>query len=392
MPFNVAVYPGLQRHLASLLMSMHWEFGPQTVVSHGSEMLTNTIRIEVSIPLQVVPLLRCPLYLRLQSFPTLGSGQRHLCWGSQIAFPGQSEFFLQVTTPTHLVRGSGAGMVPSGHWQAKVPGWLTQTAPIPQASLLLHSLMSKRDTPINWHSSFSYSIQVPNLSSNIPKHCLNGFPEKPGAHWQWNPPGVLVQRALAPHLPDGPCTLSHSFTSVQESIISLTAVLSQCNNQTENLLTNTTSCNIIWIESPTFLADAVSFWSVRLAERVRSTCNSFTRRWKRIDMNYTIIYTYFGTHYVGMTPYLCMAFLEELQHIRSRIRSGIRQVNSYTWRTVHKVTFGTHQCPRRMHLGRENLSGRSTDLQHIRHCWCSRSWTCRGLWHRPVRMRSVDWA
>lgn len=52
----------------------------------------------------------------------------------------------------------------------------------------------------------------------LPKHCLKGFPENPGAHWQLNPPGVLVQRALAPHLPVGPWTLSHSSTSIKKEI------------------------------------------------------------------------------------------------------------------------------------------------------------------------------
>lgn len=146
----------------------------------------------------------------------LGSGQRHLCCESQMALPGQSEFCLHVTTPTHLVNGSGAGIVPSGHWQEKLPGWLTQTAPIPQTSLVLHSLISKVN---NW--GFSHFLKelhgwhlIWRKNDDLPKHCFNGLPENPGAHLQLNPPGVFVQIELAPHFPEGPCTLSHSSTSV----------------------------------------------------------------------------------------------------------------------------------------------------------------------------------
>lgn len=59
-----------------------------------------------------------------------------------MAFPGQSEFFLQVTMPTHFVRASGAGIVPSGQMQEKDPGSLTQVAPMPQAFLPAHSSTS----------------------------------------------------------------------------------------------------------------------------------------------------------------------------------------------------------------------------------------------------------
>lgn len=83
------------------------------------------------------------VHLRLQSFPTFGSGHRQRLCSSQIAFPGQSLSKEQVTTPTHLVCGSGSGTEPSGHSHLCEPGMLWQSAPVPHASLRLHSLISE---------------------------------------------------------------------------------------------------------------------------------------------------------------------------------------------------------------------------------------------------------
>jgi len=83
------------------------------------------------------------VHLRLHSFPTLGSGHRQRLWSSQIAFPGQSLSKEQVTTSTHLVCGSGSGTEPSGHSHLYEPGMFRQSAPVPHASLRLHSLISE---------------------------------------------------------------------------------------------------------------------------------------------------------------------------------------------------------------------------------------------------------
>lgn len=82
------------------------------------------------------------LNLRLQSLPTFGSGQKHLCCWSQIAFPGQSLSLLHETTWIHLVKGSGSGAVPLGQEQLNEPGEFVQIAPSPHISPSAHSSMS----------------------------------------------------------------------------------------------------------------------------------------------------------------------------------------------------------------------------------------------------------
>ena len=88
-----------------------------------------------------------PFHLRLQSLPTLGSGQRHSLVGSQTALPGQSSSMAQRKRETHLVRASGSGAVPSGQRHSCEPGLLTQMAPVPQ-------------TPGRWHSSISVGSAI----------------------------------------------------------------------------------------------------------------------------------------------------------------------------------------------------------------------------------------
>lgn len=51
------------------------------------------------------------------------------------------------------------------------------------------------------------------LGGHSPRHLELGFPVKPGGHWQVKDPGVLVQRALSPHCPDGLFPAEHSSTS-----------------------------------------------------------------------------------------------------------------------------------------------------------------------------------
>lgn len=116
--------------------------------------------------------------LRLQSFPTLGSGQRHLLCSSHIEFPGHSASFLQVTTAIHLTLGSGSGIVPSGHSHLYDPGMFLQAAPGPHLFGFEHS---------------SKSI-----------HCLDGSPVNPGGQLHEYPPGVFEQIESTPHRPDGP--------------------------------------------------------------------------------------------------------------------------------------------------------------------------------------------
>lgn len=60
-----------------------------------------------------------------------------------------------------------------------------------------------------------YLLLINNLSRAriLPIHCLKAFPANPGLHWQLKSPGVFVQIAFLPHLPEGPFTASHSFMS-----------------------------------------------------------------------------------------------------------------------------------------------------------------------------------
>jgi len=107
-----------------------------------SNLLCNTNNFKIAVQFQNY-VKEFSVHLRLHSFPTLGSGHRQRLWSSQIAFPGQSLSKEQVTTPTHLVCGSGSGREPSGHSHLYEPGMLRQSAPAPHASLRLHSLISE---------------------------------------------------------------------------------------------------------------------------------------------------------------------------------------------------------------------------------------------------------
>ena len=55
-------------------------------------------------------------------------------------------------------------------------------------------VLSQRYNTI-WHNS---------RQSNLPKHLVDGSPEKPGGHSQVKLPGVLVQIAFSPHLLERP--------------------------------------------------------------------------------------------------------------------------------------------------------------------------------------------
>lgn len=83
------------------------------------------------------------MYLRLQSSPTFGSGQKQRFWLPQTEFPGHSLSVVQFIALVHFVNGSGSGIEPSGQMQLNEPGILIHKAFFPQLLTSEHSFMSE---------------------------------------------------------------------------------------------------------------------------------------------------------------------------------------------------------------------------------------------------------